>query len=497
MPGRVVLSLLVWCSLALVVNTQAATPDVWLAPAEVGLAHASAGLRYDPVSQRFSPAEPTEPVTLVYRFRATDATPAWAVQYNVSFRGPDARLEWAVLRARDDAVAVATDSWHSGPARVDFGPALVGRAGETVALRLTLAGAVSVTGLAWVGTGLAPLGGELPLTAWLQPAYSAQLDGRRAQGLPPRPVPVGPPARTALAPAAEWEPRDDGAQATLWDARAPRRGGSRLLYAIVGPSGGSVGVAGFTLASGPQPGLWVGGRLPEGLVSAGGAPPLVVRGCEPESVRLLCVGPLELRWAFWRHEELPDGAVRLWVDAVVVNHGDRALEGGLVGVLGGGEAPVETAAGYRYAPGASLATLVCDLPAARHWRPGAPVCYELELTVDDGREASDTLAVPLGLRTAVRQGGRWLLDGAPLDEPRAAAGDALAAVRAAHADGGAPLRLRAPLAEEVVDEADRLGVPLVVEASDGLLSESLRWGQRPSVLAVVAGPAAGPPVSRP
>jgi hypothetical protein len=259
-----------------------------------------------------------------------------------------------------------------------------------------------------------------------------------------------------------------------------------------GAEGGRLALDGAPLVGHRLPHLPLGLVLGDALCPPGPPPPVEVSGADPASVRLVSVGPLELRYV--RANLEPDArSCRVRVEAVVVNHKPQPVEGNLRATLDHRGDPVSLrggAAGYRFPPGPSVAVLRLESDTLRRWEPGRPEVYTLLLRVDDQRADSDRASLRLGLKESRWVDGQWWCNSRVLPA-RPADADPLTTLRAARGTD-LVVALGAPVAPALLDEAERLGVAvgIVVPPARGdlLLSERLLHAGRPPVLGVVAGP---------
>ncbi|MBI2299641.1 MAG: hypothetical protein HYU66_11990 [Armatimonadetes bacterium] len=447
------------------------------------------------------PTRPGVPAALVFLFRPTAPGPSLAVLYSLRLGGPGGQARWDVSPDGGLYVPVAGQTWRDGRYDLDLSPWL--RAGQPLFVRLTLQAAqrpdeVAVGGLAWRMDGVArvrPAAVRLPRSCWLYDAWVARALRRRAPGrAPSTPVSVGT-GRLTRAIAADWTPLPDarGWLAGSWSTGRIDGARTRLLVAAGGPHGGRLLLDGTVVAEHDLPGMPLGLELTRRNTPSGPLPPLAVEGGEPSGVKVVDLGLLELRHVAPRTEFSPLGTV-VWVDAVVVNHGAGDIEGNLRGTLTGPEGgpAAVSACGYRFPPGAWLATLAFEVDEPLDWAPGRPRLYRAEVSVDDGAQVSDAATLPVGLRAAVRRDGEWWLGAQRLAPARPASDlDQEPFFRALAGHPAAYARLAAPVSETLLDLADRLGVPVVIETPperpDVQLSEELLHGGRPAVMGVQPG----------
>jgi hypothetical protein len=446
---------------------------------------ATAGLSYDAATGRLAPAAADEPATIVYDFGVISAAPRLSLAAVLRHGDPQDAATVEVLGEDGSWLPAARWTWQSGPLSLDLSPRLPRRG--AFAVRLTLAShrpeRFSLRDLTWDGAGLertTPAEAWLPWGAWLYPAFAALRDQRLATGLPPGPLVELGLGRLTVTPDLAWT-RCAGGFEAVWQA-PPAAPETTRLARLAGP--GRLSLDGRLLAACDLADMPLGGELP----AAGGPLRLTFDGPAEPRLTVQTCGGLELRYCRPRPRWHGDDC-RLWLDVVVVNHLDHAVDGNLSAELGGSsedESPRRTAGGYEFPPGPSLAPLVFDLQRPARWQPGRPVLRRLKLAVDDGARRLDSSQQWLGLTA-----GGWE-DGPRLDGRRLKllAAPVETALEPPASSDQAWL-VSAPAPPELVDRADREGRPLVIAVGRGRpelwAAQQMLYGGRPSVLAVLAG----------
>ncbi len=447
----------------------------------------------DPWRQELTATRAGRPAEVSYQFRSTAQAASLSVSYAVRFESAGSLVRWQA--GRDGRwVTVAEHTWRGGPQTVRLDDQLDPDRPVTVKLTILAAerpGAAGVSRIRWTADQVVrvpPTAPRPPLSAWLYPAWAAAQAGAEAVGLPPGVELVAGAGRAAGPLTAPWLPL---AAPDTWRAErvplpAAHRSRCRLLVAPTGPGGGRIAINGVELACHRLPGMPLAAVLDAPGVPPVEPPDLELSGVlDPALVRLVETGPLELRHLRQRVEW--SSPVRLWAEATVVNHTGGDLSGSLRGRVtapDGGLADV-AAGGYLFPPGASLARLAFTIDRPARWSCGHPAEYAIAASVDDGAAVSDATTVMVGFKEVASESGRWRLNGAVLSVVGSEAGrwrEALAEAGRA----GAALAAPAPLEEALLAEAERLGVPVIVQA-EGIAERAayaLLYDGCPAVLGV-------------
>ncbi len=162
------------------------------------------------------------------------------------------------------------------------------------------------------------------------------------------------------------------------------------------------------------------------------------------------------------------------------------------GYSGGGRASLgAVGASLRFRDGVAEATL--RVPAARFWSPQDPYLYSLSLTLGDGRGATDSYTLDVGIRTIEVSGDRLLLNGKPIaltgfgkheDFPINGRGLNVPLIVRDYellrwVGANSYRTAHYPYSEEAMALADRLGVLVI----DEIPAVSLGFGDSPELLA--------------
>ncbi len=453
------------------------TPDCWLEP--------TAPVAIDPWRGAIHPERVNEEAAFTYHFRAIGANPRLLFAFRAVMAGGADQV--TCLAARDGRTfqPVARQTRREQAHEVDLGTWLA--AGGAVWVRLCLRAAnrasdVAVTALAWRGQDVAlmsPADVRLPRSTWLYPAWAAHQARRYAMGLPPERWAATGPGRVTLPLASRWQADGggDARLATAWFSGERRPVRVRQLLSPAGRNGARVTLDGVDCAVHALPYLPLGARLPDWLVGEV-VPPLRLVGvpaaAEPQ---LLETGLLEIRHLLAARDELD--AERWRLDLTVVNHSPQPRDGAIRALWTADETSA-TLAAYRFAPGASLATVFLDAGG------GAP---RLTVELADGDTLSDRLttrvARPEGHLThagwASGEQVRPVLDGRWHDPAGclslAGRQDAVAV-------------LAAPVEPALMALAEDVGARVLIEAPDALtaLCQEWQYGGRPPLLAVAMRP---------